>query len=64
MEKILSESDRCGMREEAKRAGGAEDGGVSGTQSGGRDPGKAERALKQMMGGTLVGKEVCCATVL
>ena len=50
----MSEAERA--REEGNRTA---DDGSSGLQGGsGRDAGKAERALKQMMGGTLASKEV------
>ena len=51
----MTEADRA--REEGNRT--ADDGSSGGLQGGsGRDAGKAERALKQMMGGTLASKEV------
>jgi len=55
-EKVVTEAERA--RRAAKPAA---DDGASGLQGGasGQDDGKAERALKQMMGGTLVGKQVC-----
>ena len=54
IEKVMSEAERA--REEAKRAAEGGGGGGGGGAVGRGD--MAERALKQMMGGTLVGKQV------
>ena len=54
MEKVVVDTLRS--REDAKWGGVDDASGHKG--SGGREAGMADRALKQMMGGTLVGTEV------